>query len=68
MRCLNLSEHRRLSLSERYRNKYLYAQKLFTDVCDVFIYENKTDQNPVYGSIANIGDEIGGDFIFVKKV
>lgn len=50
------------------QNKYLYAQKLFTDVCDVFIYENKTDQNPVYGSIANIGDEIGGDFIFVKKV
>lgn len=49
------------------QNKYLYAQKLFTDVCDVFIYENKTDQNPVYGSIANIGDEIGGDFIFVKK-
>lgn len=49
------------------QNKYLSAQKLFTDVCDVFIYENKTDQNPVYGSIANIGDEIGGDFIFVKK-
>ena len=49
------------------QNKYLYAQKLFTDVCDACIYENKTDQNPVYGSIANIGDEIGGDFIFVKK-
>ncbi len=45
----------------------LYAEKLYVNLCDEFISNNLSEQNPVYGSIQYTGDEIGGDFIFIGK-
>lgn len=46
---------------------YLYAEKLYTGICDEFVQLNLSAQNPVYGVIQFAGDEVGGDFIFVKE-
>lgn len=48
-------------------NQYLYAEKLYTGICDEFVELNLSEQNPVYGSIQFAGDEVGGDFIFIRK-
>ena len=47
--------------------QHLYAEKLYVDVCNEFVSDNLSVQNPVYGSIHHTGDEIGGDFIFIRK-
>lgn len=48
-------------------DQYLYAEKLFTNVCDEFVHSNLSDQNPIYGRIQHTGDEVGGDFIFIRR-
>ena len=49
------------------REQHLYAEKLFVNICDEFVFNDLTEQNPVYGSILSTGDDVGGDFIFVRR-
>ncbi|MBM4272472.1 MAG: caspase family protein [Deltaproteobacteria bacterium] len=45
---------------------YLDTQKLFTSIREAVINNSPLHQTPLYGAIAETGDE-GGDFIFVKR-
>lgn len=47
--------------------QYLYSEKLYVSICDRFVSNNLSEQNPVYGRIENTGDKIGGDFVFVRR-
>ena len=46
---------------------YLDAQKLFVSFKDAVINNSPSNQTPLYGAIAESGDE-GGDFIFVRRL
>jgi len=48
------------------KDEYLDAQKLFANLRDAVINNSPANQTPLYGAIAEVGDE-GGDFIFVKR-
>ncbi len=48
------------------RETYLDTQKLFSLLRDAVINNSPTNQTPLYGAIAEVGDE-GGDFIFIKR-
>lgn len=45
---------------------YLDAQKLFVSFKEAVINNSPNNQTPLYGAIAEAGDE-GGDFIFVRR-
>lgn len=48
------------------RDQYLDAQKLYTRFREAVINNSPVAQTPLYGAIAETGDE-GGDFIFVRQ-
>ena len=48
------------------RDPYLDAQKLYTRFREAVINNSPIAQTPLYGAIAETGDE-GGDFIFVRR-
>ncbi len=48
------------------RDQYLDAQKLYTRFREAVINNSPVAQTPLYGAIAETGDE-GGDFIFVRR-
>ena len=48
------------------RDPYLDAQKLYTRFREAVINNSPVSQTPLYGAIAETGDE-GGDFIFVRR-
>jgi hypothetical protein len=48
------------------RDSYLDAQKLFVSFKEAVINNSAVSQTPLYGAIAEAGDE-GGDFIFVRR-
>ncbi|MCE1225569.1 MAG: S41 family peptidase [Geobacteraceae bacterium] len=48
------------------RDQYLDAQKLYTRFREAVINNSPVSQTPLYGAIAETGDE-GGDFIFVRR-
>jgi len=48
------------------RDQYVDAQKLYTRFRDAVINNSPVSQTPLYGAIAETGDE-GGDFIFVRR-
>lgn len=49
------------------KEDYLYAEKLYTNICDEFVFSNLSSQNPVFGKIQHAGDDGGGDFIFISR-
>ena len=55
------------SLERRPSTGILYAEEVSTDITNQFIKNNISGQNPIYGTIQDTGDEIGGDFIFITK-
>lgn len=48
------------------QDQYLDAQKLYTRFREAVINNSPVAQTPLYGAIAETGDE-GGDFIFVRR-
>lgn len=48
------------------RDHYLDAQRLYTSFREAVINNSPVGQTPLYGAIAETGDE-GGDFIFVRR-
>lgn len=48
------------------RDRFLDAQKLFVSFKEAVINNSPVSQTPLYGAIAESGDE-GGDFIFVRR-
>ena len=48
------------------QDRYLDAQKLFVSFKEAVINNSAVSQTPLYGAIAEAGDE-GGDFIFVRR-
>lgn len=52
-------------LSEN-KDPYLYSEKLYINFKDAVINNSPVNQTPMFGTIAETGDE-GGDFIFVRR-
>ena len=48
------------------RDQYLDAQRLYTSFREAVINNSPVGQTPLYGAIAETGDE-GGDFVFVRR-
>lgn len=48
------------------RDHYLDAQRLYTSFREAVINNSPVGQTPLYGAIAETGDE-GGDFVFIRR-
>jgi len=49
------------------RLEALCAEVLFADIVKSLEQQRFSDQNPVYGAIQHAGDEVGGDFVLVRR-
>ncbi len=52
---------------EKNNSGYFLGTELCTRIIREFEIRNESDQNPVHGIIQDCGDEIGGDFVFIKR-